>query len=102
MTMFQISIEDILGDFSDSVRQDLLCEDFNHNNYCRQHLPKPASADDANSAAYKQTLYGFCEAHKEVYVFACPKSCGYCENGKFCEDFFLRKCKSLTISLSVH
>eukprot|EP01031_Cornospumella_fuschlensis_P031626 gene31627-38220_t len=88
----KISIEDILGDFSDSVRQDLLCEDFNHNNYCRQHLPKPASADDANSAAYKQTLYGFCEAHKEVYVFACPKSCGYCENGKFCEDFFLRKC----------
>lgn len=25
-------------------------------------------------------------------LFSCPKTCGFCENGKFCEDFYLSKC----------
>lgn len=36
-----------------------------------------------------------CTDRKADVLFRCPKTCGFCakEDGKFCEDFYLNKCK---------
>ena len=47
----------------------------------------------------KMTLSGdptACQQHKPKVLFMCPKLCGFCDrdqDNKFCEDFYLMKCK---------
>lgn len=36
----------------------------------------------------------WCTLNKADSMFTCPETCGFCgvEDGKFCEDFYLKKC----------
>lgn len=74
------NLEDIVSDHADRVRKEGLCEDVTYQNYCTAHVGQQGNVRE------------FCDAHKAVYIFACPKTCGYCDHGKFCEDLYLRKC----------
>lgn len=77
----KINLDDIVADHSDNVRQNLVCEDVTYQNYCQTRI------------ASRADIRKYCDDNKPTYVFACPKICGYCDNGKFCEDMYLRKCK---------
>lgn len=76
----KVDLEDIISDHSDNVRNSLLCQDVTYQNYCQSRVGAAANVRD------------FCDTHKAAYIFACPKICGFCDSGKFCEDFYLRKC----------
>ncbi len=89
-------LEDSLAEHSELVRSELVCEDFNYQNYCRDQI----NLDAIRKQGKHQNIREFCDNNKVTYVFACPKTCGYCEKNVFCEDLYLKKCKSCSRSLA--
>jgi len=73
---------ELLDSHMERLKEELTCMDFpepDHRNVCLKAI-------NDNSE--------WCETNKADAIFVCPKSCGFCaiEDGKFCEDFYLRKC----------
>lgn len=69
----------------EKVRTQLVCEDIS--------LPAADSADScASKLAHDPDM---CVTQKSILLFICPHTCGFCDagTGKFCEDFYLNKCK---------
>ena len=55
----------------------------------------PEKKFDNSCAAHQASNKDFCTAEKADILFKCPQTCGFCakEDGKYCEDFYLNKCK---------
>eukprot|EP01039_Chlorochromonas_danica_P000862 gene862-937_t len=87
------NLQDALDDHSEHVRHDLLCQDIHYQNYCQIEIDKAFKGQVVvEEEDRKNVIHQYCQREKFHLLFACPKSCGFCDReGKFCEDLYLVK-----------